>query len=73
MEQQQQAELASAAHQTEARVAEAESEMGFKLQSLSELVDHTAKAGSQAMSHMSRLENQSKADIQGQLSCLHCA
>lgn len=76
MEQHQQAELASTAQQAEARVgeaearvAEAELEMGSKLQALSELVDHTAKAGSQAMSHMSCLEAHTKADIQGQ--CLH--
>ena len=72
MEQHQQTELASTAQQAEARateaearVAEAELEMGSKLQALSELVDHTAKAGSQAMSHMSRLEAQTEADIQG--------
>lgn len=48
-------------------MAEAELEMGSKLRALSELVDHTAKAGSQAMSHMAHLEAQTKADIQGQL------
>lgn len=72
MEQHQQDELASTAQQAEARVTEAELEMGSKLKALTELVDHTAKAGSQAMSHMARLESQTKADIQGQESCPLC-
>ncbi len=65
MEQHQQVELTSTAQQAEARVAEAELEMGSKLKALSHLVDHTAKASSQTMTHLAQLESQTKADIQG--------
>lgn len=46
-------------------MAEAELELGAKLKALSHLADHTAKAGSQTMTHLAQLESQTKADLQG--------
>ena len=65
VEQQHHSELASAVQQSETRLGEVEGEVLSKVKALSQLVDHTAKAGSQVMSHMAQLEATSRSDIAG--------
>lgn len=65
VEQQQQSGLAAAAQQSEARLREVEAELMSRLKAMSQLVDHTAKAGSQAMTHVAHLEAHTQADIAG--------